>query len=69
MKQKIVLIILVITLIFLYSCKDSKNPNPVEIKPVDSTNVDSSLIPTKFKFSYELLDSGGVKFTNHSKNI
>lgn len=69
MRQKCILIIVVALLAFLHSCKKRIEPNPIVIEPIDSTNVDSSQIPAKFKFSYELLDSGGVKFINHSKNI
>ncbi len=45
-----------------YSCGDKKEPTPEEV-------IDSTLLKPKIEFSYQLLDSGGVKFTNKSKNI
>lgn len=64
MKQKCVLILVVVILVFLHSCKKQTEPNPVVIEPIDSTK-----IPAQFKYTSTILDSGGVKFTNHSKNI
>jgi len=67
MKQKCILIISIVLLAFLHSCKKAINktdPNPVVIEPIDSTK-----IPAEFNYTYTLLDSGGVKLTTHSKNI
>ncbi len=48
--------------ISVYSCRDKKDPEPVVM-------VDSTLLKPSIKFDYQLLDSGGVKFTVRSADV
>lgn len=68
LKQKTLLKLLpLLTLGFVFGCKPDSRPKPFTgLKPEEETRIDSSKLKPKIRFSYETLDSGGVKFTNLS---
>jgi hypothetical protein len=61
------ILLLFITIGFISSCKPDSRPKPFTgLKPEEETRIYSSKLKPKIRFSYETLDSGGVKFTNLS---
>ncbi len=62
MKKIVILLFSISLLISAYSCREKTEPEPVEI--VDSTSLNSQV-----KFSYELLDSGRVKFVIQTPGV
>lgn len=57
----------ILAMCLVFGCKPDSRPKPFTgLKPEEETRVDSSKLKPKIRFSYQTLDSGGVKFTNLS---
>lgn len=62
MKKYSLIVLVFLAVISLYSCNEKKEPEPI-------VAVDSTLLKPRIEFDYQLLENGGVKFTNRSKNM
>lgn len=57
-------------IVFEYSCKNKHEPIPdIIVTPIEPIPIDSSKLKPKIEFTYDFLDSGGVKFINKSRGI
>lgn len=62
MKKYSIFFLIHLVVISFYSCNNKKEPEPI-------VEVDSTLLKPKIEFDYQLLQNGGIKFTNRSKNM